>query len=136
MAEAKSFVCSVVTPEKAVLEADATFAALPAWDGEVGILHGHSPLVTALGIGRLRVQDTSGTEHVFLIGSGVAEMVDNKLTILTERALRPERLDREAAQQELEAALERRAVSDVEVADRDKSIAWARATLRLAPPGN
>ena len=131
MADPRTFLCSVVTPERAVLEADATFAALPAWDGEVGILHGHSPLVTALGVGRLRVQEVSGDEHVFLISAGVAEMVDNRLTILTERALAPDELDRSEAKAALEAALQKKPVGEAEVAEQDAVVQWARATLRL-----
>ena len=85
MASEKTFSCSVVTPERAVLECDATFVALPAHDGEIGILFNRAPLLCRLGDGRLRVE--SDTEkHVLHVAGGFAEMVANRLTILTEEA--------------------------------------------------
>ena len=44
-----TFHCSVITPERAVLETEATFVAFPAWDGEVGILHDRAPLLFKMG---------------------------------------------------------------------------------------
>ncbi|MEJ2086276.1 MAG: hypothetical protein P8Y44_11450 [Acidobacteriota bacterium] len=89
MASGKTFSCSVVTPERAVLECEATFAALPAHDGEIGILFNRAPLLCRLGHGRLRIE--SGAEkHVLQVAGGFAEMVANRLTILTEEATLPE----------------------------------------------
>jgi F0F1-type ATP synthase epsilon subunit len=56
MAETKTFRCSVVTPERVVLEAEARFAALPAHDGEIGILRDRAPLLVKLDVGRLRIE--------------------------------------------------------------------------------
>jgi F-type H+-transporting ATPase subunit epsilon len=82
----------VVTPERAVLECDAKFVALPAWDGEVGVLRNRAPLLCRLGIGALRVE-TPGENHVLFIDGGFAEMAENKLTILTSAARLPDELD-------------------------------------------
>lgn len=84
MAE-KTFHCSVVTPERAVLETDATFVAFPAHDGEIGILQNRAPLLCQLGKGILRVEIGKETQR-FKIEGGFAQMVDNKLTLLTDGA--------------------------------------------------
>ena len=76
------FQCVVVTPERVVLECEAEFAALPAWDGEIGIMRSRAPLMVKLGIGVLRVKSSEG-EQRRAIGGGFAEMVDNKLSVLT-----------------------------------------------------
>lgn len=81
----KTFHCSVVTPERAVLDTEATFVAFPAHDGEIGILHNRAPLLCQLGKGVLRVEHGK-TTHKFQIEGGFAQMVDNKLTILTDNA--------------------------------------------------
>lgn len=98
-----TFQCSVVTPERAVLECDASFVALPAWDGEVGILRNRAPLICRLGIGALRVE-TPSENHLLLLDGGFAEMADNKLTILTGSARRPDELDPAEIETGLEAA--------------------------------
>jgi F-type H+-transporting ATPase subunit epsilon len=82
----KNFSCSVVTPEREVHETKkATFVAFPAWDGEVGILSNRAPLLCQLGKGVLRIEQGKETLN-FEIDRGFAQMVDNRLTLLTERA--------------------------------------------------
>lgn len=84
MAE-KTFHCSVVTPEKEVVDTAATFVAFPAHDGEIGILANRAPLLCQLGKGKLRIEK-GGETLTFRIEGGFAQMVDNRLTILTENA--------------------------------------------------
>nr|MDP9122840.1 F0F1 ATP synthase subunit epsilon [Acidobacteriota bacterium] len=85
MARTDTFHLSVITPERAVLETDATFVAFPAHDGEVGILKDRAPLLFRLGAGVMRVEAPEGKRALFVAG-GFAQMVDNRLTILTEQA--------------------------------------------------
>jgi F-type H+-transporting ATPase subunit epsilon len=118
----ETFRCIVVTPERAVLECEARFVALPAWDGEIGVLRNRAPLICKLGIGRLRVE-TPAERHVLFLDGGFAEMIDNRLTVLTEVARRPEELDRD----EIEAGLE--AARAIEVRD-DESFAVRQAAMQ------
>ncbi len=131
MASSEIFHCSVVTPERAVLECEAKFVALPAWDGEVGILKGRAPLLCKLGIGRLRIETAAGTQVLFVDG-GFAEMLDNRLTILTEDARAPEELDRQAASANLDAARGLTVTDDASFEARQKALQRARTQLRLA----
>ena len=102
---AETFQCSVVTPESSILECDASFAAFPAHDGEVGILPRRSALLCRLGIGILRVK-TGGETRRFFVDGGFAQMVDNRLTLLTEQAAAAEDIDRESAEAALVEARE------------------------------
>ena len=88
MADSRQFVCTVVTPEKVVLERDVRFVAVPAHDGEIGFMAGRAPIVVKLDVGQLRVETSSDFEELFIDG-GFAEMVHNRLTILTEDGKRP-----------------------------------------------
>jgi F-type H+-transporting ATPase subunit epsilon len=133
---ANTFHCSVITPERAVLEADATFVAFPAHDGEVGILPGRAPLLYRLGIGLLRVETATGggTERFFIDG-GFAQMVEDRLTLLTEQAKRVSEIDRAAAERALAAAREMPAGSDAAFAARERALARARVQLHLTGGG-
>ncbi len=131
MSPSETFHCSVVTPERAVLECEAKFVALPAWDGEIGILRGRAPLLCKLGIGRLRIE-TAAEQHVLFVDGGFAEMLGDQLTILTEDAKTAAELDRQTASSQLEAARALAVTDDASFEARQKALARARTQLRLA----
>jgi F-type H+-transporting ATPase subunit epsilon len=132
MARTDTFHCSVITPERAVLEADATFVAFPAHDGEVGILRNHAPLLYKLGVGVLRVE-TPEEKHAFFVDGGFAQMVENRLTLLTEQARPVAEIDRATADRAREEARSLPAASgDVEIAARQRAQQRARVLERIA----
>jgi len=104
MAKTPTLHCSVITPERAVLECEAGFVAFPAHDGEVGVLPGRAPLVCKMGIGALRVQ-TGDASHVFVVDGGFAQVLNNRLTILTEQCRSAEELDAACVEKALADAL-------------------------------
>lgn len=130
MSDRGTFHCTVVTPERAVLDCDAEFVALPAWDGEVGILRHRAPLMVKLGIGVLRVTTAESTRKMAIDG-GFAEMVDNELTVLTEHAFFAADLEREAVEQSLSEALEMDAPDPGWMDKRQRQIDRARAQLKI-----
>ena len=128
---AETFHCSVVTPERAVLECDASSAVFPAWDGEIGILPQRSALLCRLGTGVLRVT-ADGEERKFYINGGFGQMVGNKLTLLTEQARGADEVEFDAARQALEEA---RALPVEDGYDqRQAAIERARAQVKLVEP--
>jgi F-type H+-transporting ATPase subunit epsilon len=127
-----AFQCSVVTPERAVLDVEARSVVFPAHDGLVGILTNRAPLLTQLGIGPLKVE-TGAETHLLMIDGGFAQMVDNKLTLLTEQATRASEIDRAEARRALEEAMARPAHTAEEYAARRDDIERARTLLKLAP---
>ncbi len=75
---------SVISPEASLYEGDATSVVAPAFDGEVGILTGHAPMMTLLGKGELRVEGGSGARR-FAIEGGFLQVVGNQVRVVTER---------------------------------------------------
>ncbi len=127
-----TFHCSVITPERAMLEADATFVAFPAYDGEVGILKNHAPLLYKLGVGVLRVETTE-EKHAFFVDGGFAPMVENRLTLLTEQARPAAEIDRATADRAREEARSLPAAAgDTEIAARQRVLQRARVLDRIA----
>lgn len=74
---------SVISPERVLFEGEANSVVAPAFDGEVGILSGHAPMMTLLGKGTLRL-DGGGKQ--FQIEGGFLQVVDNNVRIVTEKA--------------------------------------------------
>lgn len=131
MAKNDTFHCSVITPERAVLETEATFVAFPAHDGEVGILPGRAPLLFKMGIGELRVESPEGNHNYFVDG-GFAQMVENRLTLLTEQAKTIQEIDPAAAERALAEARDMPMVSDSEFAARQRAVRRAETQIHLA----
>ena len=75
---------SVISPEKALFEGDADSVIAPAFDGELGILSGHAPMMTLLGKGELRV-GTGGAAKRFSIEGGFLQVIKNQVRVVTER---------------------------------------------------
>ena len=75
---------SVISPEAALFEGDATSVVVPAFDGELGILTGHAPLMTLLGKGELRVESEAGGRR-FAIEGGFLQIVNDQVRVVTER---------------------------------------------------
>ena len=130
MARTDTFHCSVITPERAVLEADATFVAFPAHDGEVGILPGRAPLLFKLGAGELRVQSPQGNQTLFIDG-GFAQMVENRLTLLTEAAKKIEEIDPAAVEKQLAEAHGMPMKTDAEFKARQRVLRSAQAQRQI-----
>ena len=76
---------SVISPESVLFEGDVTSVIAPAFDGEVGILENHAPMMTLLGKGSLRLGGAGG-EKRFNIEGGFLQVVENNVRIVTERA--------------------------------------------------
>ena len=76
---------SVVSPERVMFEGDVDAVTAPAFDGEVGILTGHAPMLTLLGRGTLRL-GSGGAAARFAVDGGFLQVVDNVVRVVTERA--------------------------------------------------
>ena len=120
--------CVVVTPEKTLFDEVVEFVALPLFDGELGVLPGRSPLIGRLGFGELRTTTGGATRRYFLDG-GFAQVRDNVVTVLTNRAIPAEQIDATAANAELERAKSRHASGEIEQAEKTKAVSRARALV-------
>lgn len=122
---------SVVTPEGAVLDCEAKSATFPAYDGEMGILPNHAPLLAKLGIGVLKVVGADGETHRLYVDGGFAQVGDNKLSLLTEQASPLEELDKAAVKGLFSKAAELKATTRAEFEARDAAYERARVQRRL-----
>ena len=77
---------SVISPELVLFEGEARSVVAPAYDGEVGILTQHAPMMTLLGRGVLRLEGGTAGEQRFRIDSGFLQVADDEVRVVTERA--------------------------------------------------
>lgn len=75
----------VLSPERTVYEGAADQVVAPAWNGSLGILRGHAPLMALLGEGNLRIT-SGGRELRYHVAGGFLQVADNQVTVLSERA--------------------------------------------------
>ncbi len=82
---AEKLTIEVVTPERAVLAGEADEVILPGGQGQMGILPGHLPLLSGLGIGQMVVKGfAGGADRKFFVDGGFVEVLPNKVTVMTE----------------------------------------------------
>lgn len=77
---------SVISPESVLFEGEADSVVAPAYDGEIGILTGHAPLMALLGNGELRLGGGSGGSRRFTVGGGFMQVLNDAVRIVTEKA--------------------------------------------------
>ena len=75
---------SVISPEAVLFEGQTESVIAPAFDGQVGILTGHAPMVTLLGQGELRLGTGAGQR--FRVQGGFLQVVDDQVRVVTEHA--------------------------------------------------
>ena len=100
---AESFELEIVTPEKLVVKEAVEEAQIPGLDGYLGILPGHAPLITELGVGVITYR-AAGATKTLSVAWGFAEVLQDKVTILAETVERPDEIDVARAQQAKERA--------------------------------
>ena len=86
----------IVTPERLIISAAAEFIQIPGKTGYLGVLPGHAPLITELGVGEISYR-TEGQLKRLAVAWGFAEVLPGKVTILAETAERAEEIDVERA---------------------------------------
>jgi len=139
--DAQTICLEVATPTGwAVEKLEVTSVQAPSVFGEFGVLPGHLPLLVALKAGPLHYVADGETHHAAMGGMGYAQVErdpggPDKVRILSEFFQRPEDVDVEAAQADLEAAVASLKAGSDEEADREALLrdeAWARARIQIA----
>ncbi|WP_165064325.1 ATP synthase F1 subunit epsilon [Paludisphaera rhizosphaerae] len=126
-----TLLCQVITPEKTVFAKTVDFVALPLYDGELGVFPSRAPMLGRLGYGELRVK-IGGTTESYFVDGGFAQVRDNVVTVLTNRALAPSAIEMNGTAAKLDEALKRPAVTDAEVAEKTKEVARLRAMIHVS----
>ena len=85
--------CTVITPEKIFYDGEVDSSTIHAHDGGRAFLHNHTSFVTKMGVGEVKLRLNDSSDFLFVEG-GVAEVKDNKIVILAERAFAIQDLDK------------------------------------------
>jgi F-type H+-transporting ATPase subunit epsilon len=123
--------CIVVTPEQTALDQKADSVVLPLYDGEIGILPGHSPMIGRLGYGEMRIR-ADGQERRYYVDGGFVQVAADVVSVLTNRAVAADRVDEQAARDQLATALKRPIQTRELLEIRDRLVEQARAQIRVA----
>ena len=134
---ARTFSVEVLTPERVLFSSDQVVSlTVPAWEGSLGIMAFHAPLVAALRIGVITIKLANGDEERIATTGGFMEVADNRAVILCDIAEPDHEIDIERAQRALQRALDRlRNFQDPNI-DRERARrAKERAIARLKAAG-
>ncbi len=96
-----TFNFELVSPERVLFSGDVDAVVLPATEGDMTVLAGHSPVMTALKTGFLVITSTPGNGRRILVRGGFADVNQSGLTVLAERALPAEELTQEILDHEI-----------------------------------
>ncbi|RDU98478.1 F0F1 ATP synthase subunit epsilon [Trinickia dinghuensis] len=121
----------VVSAEEQIFSGMAKFVALPGEAGELGILPGHTPLITRIRPGAVRIEAENGEEEFVFVAGGILEVQPGAVTVLADTAIRGQDLDEAKADQARKRAEEamQNSGSNIEYATAQAELAYATAQL-------
>ena len=129
-----TFGLKIIASDKVFYEGRCRNLIIPAPDGEVGLLPHHENMVIAIEVGIARMESEAGKWNEIAVGTGCAEIVNNRVTLLVDTAEKPEDIDVRRAQEQKERAEEqmRQKRSIQQYYHTQASLARAMNRLRLA----
>ena len=112
----EKFKVEIVSPERPILETESSEVIIPAYEGEMGILKDHIPLITFLRPGIIRIINEK--EKTFFVEEGTVEFANNNLLILTSKAKEVSKMDKKSIEVLIEEA--EKSISSDKITDKDK----------------
>jgi F-type H+-transporting ATPase subunit epsilon len=121
----------VVSAEESIFSGEAKFVALPGEGGELGILPRHTPLITRIRPGAVRIEKVNGEEEFVFVAGGILEVQPGKVTVLADTAIRGKDLDEAKATEAKKLAEEamKNAKSDIDFAKAQGEFAAMAAQI-------
>ena len=116
----------IVTPERKVFSGEVENVYLPGTEGELGALPGHAPLVTGVSPGELRYK-VDGKIEELAIGSGFAEVTQEKITILADLAVTDSEIDEKKVEEAMKRAEE--SLANIDSSDNAEEVAAIQASI-------
>jgi len=122
---------NVVSAEESIFSGEARFVALPGESGELGIFPRHTPLITRIKPGSVRIELADGGEEFVFVAGGILEVQPDRVTVLSDTAIRGKDLDEEKANAAKALAEEilRNAKTDFDLARAQSELAVLAAQL-------
>ena len=112
----ENFIVEIISPDRSILKSEAKEVTLPSYEGQMGILKEHIPLITFLRPGLIIISQTNA-EKVFFVEEGTVEFVNNNLLILSSTAQNLNDLDKNSIDAIIE---ESKAKMNSEISDKEK----------------
>ncbi len=121
----------VVSAEQSIFSGEATFVALPGESGQLGIKPRHTPLITRIKPGSVRIELADGKEEFIFVAGGILEVQPNRVTVLSDTAIRGGDLDEQKANEARAAAAEalKNAKSELDIAKAQSELAVMAAQI-------
>ena len=121
----------VVSAEESIFSGEARFVALPGEAGELGIYPRHTPLITRIKAGSVRIEQADGSEEFLFVAGGILEVQPHCVTVLSDTAIRGKDLDDEKANEARAAAQEaiKNAKTDIDLAKATSELAIMAAQI-------
>ena len=113
----ENFAVEIISPDKSILKSEATEVTIPSYEGQMGILKDHIPLITFLRPGLIIIRENNG-EKKFFIEDGTVEFSDNNLLILTSTAKSLDSLDRNSIDTIIKDSQEK--INKDEISDKER----------------
>ena len=128
--DGRQLFCRVITPEEVIYDGEANLVVVRIADGDLGVLVDHSPLVSSVGVGEVRIKE-GDDQLVYATSDGFFKVSENLVQVLVEEAVSVEEIDVGAAETRVEEA--ERELSEVseEAEDRDRVIAEIERRQRM-----
>jgi F-type H+-transporting ATPase subunit epsilon len=122
---------NVVSAEESIFSGEARFVALPGEAGELGIFPRHTPLITRIKAGSVRIEMADGGEEFIFVAGGILEVQPDCITVLSDTAIRGKDLDDEKANEAKAAAEEamKNAKTDLDLAKATSELAVMAAQI-------
>ena len=113
----ENFIVEIVSPDESILKSEATEVILPSYEGQMGILKDHIPLITFLRPGLIIIK-INNEEKIFFVEEGIVEFVDNNLLILSSTTKSLNDLDKNSIDAIIQDAQEK--INNSEIGDKEK----------------
>jgi len=128
--EGRQLFCRVITPEEVIYDGEANLIIARIADGDLGVLVDHSPLVSTVEVGEVRIKE-GDDQLVYATSDGFFKVSENLVQVLVEEAVSVEKIDVDAAETRVEEA--ERELSEVseEAEDRDRVVAEIERRQRM-----
>jgi F-type H+-transporting ATPase subunit epsilon len=133
----KEFKLDIVTPRRVVYSGDVRSFSAPGVLGGFQVLYNHAPLLSAVGIGEVKLQDVEGYERRYATSGGFVEVVNNRVTMLAESAERSDEIDvtrADAARDRAEKRIQSR-MHGIDIGRAKAALARAVNRLRVVQKG-
>jgi F-type H+-transporting ATPase subunit epsilon len=128
--DGRQLFCRVITPEEVIYDGEADLVVARIADGDLGVLVDHSPLVSTVEVGEVRIRE-GDEQHVYATSDGFFKVSENLVQVLVEEAVAVDEIDVDAAENRVEEAERELSKVSEEAEDRDRVVSEIERRQRM-----